>query len=168
MRTVSDNEIFVAVEICDKLDFFYGQRAGRELWSTKPIDIQNKDIEQFSKDIALLKDVLCKQKSLIEAQKMDNEQLQSDIINAISNNDHMLMLYKEEKREVEHAKEKLIKYFKERKRVRIELTKEFIKRFEKKIKDVNFSIGQAWEIKCALKEVEEEMAGDSNDHTESI
>ena len=100
---VSDNEFFVAVDICDKFDFFQGQRAGRELWSKKPVDIQNEDIEQFSKDVAFLKGVLCKQKSLIEAQKMDIEQLRSDIINAICNSDHVAMLYEEEKRMVEHA-----------------------------------------------------------------
>lgn len=35
-----------------------------------------------------------------------------------------------------------------------------LKRFEKKIKDVNFTIGQTWEIQCALKDVLKEMAGD--------
>lgn len=100
---VTDNEFIVAVDICDKFDFFQGQRAGRELWSEKPVEIQNKDIEQFSKDVAFLKGVLCKQKSLIEAQKMDIEQLRSDIINAICNSDHVAMLYEEEKRMMEHA-----------------------------------------------------------------
>ena len=37
---------------------------------------------------------------------------------------------------------------------------EFIKRFEKKIKDVKFTIGQSWEIQSALKEVEKEMVGE--------
>lgn len=100
---MTDNEFFVAVDICDKFDFFQGQRAGRELWSEKPVEIQNEDIEQFSKDVAFLKGVLCKQKSLIEAQKMDIEQLRSDIINAICNSEHVAMLYEEEKRMVEHA-----------------------------------------------------------------
>lgn len=40
--------------------------------------------------------------------------------------------------------------------------KEFIKRFEKKIKDVKFTIGQTREIQSALKAVEKEMAGASD------
>lgn len=27
-----------AIEILDKWEFFYGQRAGRELWADKPVD----------------------------------------------------------------------------------------------------------------------------------
>ena len=41
-----------------------------------------------------------------------------------------------------------------------EPVQEFIKRFEKKIKDVKFTIGQTWEIQSALKEVEKEMVGE--------
>jgi hypothetical protein len=33
-----------------------------------------------------------------------------------------------------------------------------LKRFEKEIKDVQFTIGQTWEIQCALKDVLKEMA----------
>ena len=33
-----------------------------------------------------------------------------------------------------------------------EAIKEFIKRFEKNIKDVKFTIGQTWEIQCAIKQ----------------
>ena len=38
-------------EILDKMQFFGGQRAGRELWMDKPKDIQDADIESFNKDI---------------------------------------------------------------------------------------------------------------------
>lgn len=38
-----------------------------------------------------------------------------------------------------------------------EAIKEFIKKFEKKIKDVKFTMGQTWEIKCALKQTLKEM-----------
>lgn len=47
-----------ALETLEKLDFFYGQRAGRELWNEKPVDVQNEDIKNFSKDIAFLKDLI--------------------------------------------------------------------------------------------------------------
>jgi len=43
-----------AIEILDKFDFFYGQRAGRELWNDKPYDVQEKDIAAFSRDCSLL------------------------------------------------------------------------------------------------------------------
>lgn len=43
-----------AREILERFDFFGGQRAGRELWNDKPKDIQDKDIEAFSRDCKLL------------------------------------------------------------------------------------------------------------------
>ena len=42
-------------DILDKMDFFQGQRAGRELWNDKPFDVQEQDIANFSRDIALIK-----------------------------------------------------------------------------------------------------------------
>ena len=39
-----------AIDILEKFDFFQGQRAGRELQNDKPKDIQDKDIEDFSRD----------------------------------------------------------------------------------------------------------------------
>ena len=47
-----------ALEILYKIQFFYGQRAGRELWADKPIDVQNKDIENFNRDIELDYEIL--------------------------------------------------------------------------------------------------------------
>ena len=43
-----------AIDILEKFDFFQGQRAGRELWSDKPKDVQDKDIVDFSRDCRLL------------------------------------------------------------------------------------------------------------------
>ena len=63
---MTDNEIIKANDILDKLDFFGGQRVGRELWFEKPFDVQNEDIEDFSKDIAFLKDFINRQKAEIE------------------------------------------------------------------------------------------------------
>ena len=47
-----------AIEILDKLDFFQGQRAGRELWSEKPFNMQEQDIEDFKRNVALLKEYI--------------------------------------------------------------------------------------------------------------
>lgn len=47
-----------AIDILDKFDFFEGQRAGRELWGSKPPDIQEQDIKSFSRDVALLKEYI--------------------------------------------------------------------------------------------------------------
>ncbi len=47
-----------AIDILEKFDFFQGQRAGRELWCSKPIDVQEQDIANFSRDVALLKDYI--------------------------------------------------------------------------------------------------------------
>ena len=46
------------LDILDKLEFFYGQRSGRELWNDKPIDVQNEDIENFNRDIQKIRDYI--------------------------------------------------------------------------------------------------------------
>lgn len=45
-------------EILDKWEFFYGQRAGRELWADKPKEIQDKDIAAFNRDIQIVRNAV--------------------------------------------------------------------------------------------------------------
>ena len=59
----------------------------------------------------------------------------------------------------EISKQKLLSCFKTAKS---EAIKEFAERFEKKIKDVEFTIGQTWEIQCALKQTLKEMTESVN------
>lgn len=44
-----------ALEILSKMEFFGGQRSGRELWSEKPREVQDKDIADFNRDIEILR-----------------------------------------------------------------------------------------------------------------
>lgn len=43
-----------ANDILEKLSFFCGQRAGRELWNDKPREVQDEDIASFNKDMDFL------------------------------------------------------------------------------------------------------------------
>lgn len=45
-------------DILAKWEFFYGQRAGRELWAEKPKEVQDKDIEDFCRDLSLVRSAL--------------------------------------------------------------------------------------------------------------
>ena len=63
---MKDNDVIKALDILERFDFFGGQRAGRELWSEKPVDIQNEDIKRFSEDIAFLKGFINCQKAEIK------------------------------------------------------------------------------------------------------
>lgn len=54
-------EIDECLSILDKMEFFQGQRAGRELWFDKPKNIQDEDIENFNRDISILKEYILKQ-----------------------------------------------------------------------------------------------------------
>ena len=47
-----------AIDILDKIDFFQGQRAGRELWNERPRDVQELDLRNFQRDVALLKEYI--------------------------------------------------------------------------------------------------------------
>ena len=53
-------ELEKALEILNKLSFFGGQRAGRELWNEKPIEVQDEDIASFDRDIEYLRDFIRK------------------------------------------------------------------------------------------------------------
>lgn len=55
-----------AIDILERFDSSQGQRAGRELWNVKPLDVQEQDIAIFSRDVALLKDYI---KELTEKNK---------------------------------------------------------------------------------------------------
>ena len=55
---MNSKEIFKCLELLDKFQFFQGQRAGRELWNDKPVEIQNEDIKNFNKDIEFIRNVL--------------------------------------------------------------------------------------------------------------
>lgn len=39
------------LNILSKWDLFFGQRAGRELWADKPREVQDQDIENFTRDM---------------------------------------------------------------------------------------------------------------------
>lgn len=47
-----------ALDILAKWEFFYGQRAGRELWADKSKEVQDKDIADFNRDIQIVRSAL--------------------------------------------------------------------------------------------------------------
>ena len=53
-------ELTKAMEILDKISFFGGQRAGRELWNDKPREVQDEDIANFNRDVEQLRDFICR------------------------------------------------------------------------------------------------------------
>ena len=44
-----------ALDILNKWQFFYGQRAGRELWAHKPKEVQDQDIADFNRDVEIVR-----------------------------------------------------------------------------------------------------------------
>ena len=47
-----------AKDILSKWQFFYGQRAGRELWADKPRAVQDQDIADFNRDVEIVRSAL--------------------------------------------------------------------------------------------------------------
>lgn len=45
-------------DILAKMEFFQGQRAGRELWNDKPKEVQDQDIADFVRDIKYIRSYL--------------------------------------------------------------------------------------------------------------
>lgn len=55
MNEIKRREI---ADILDKMQFFQGQRAGRELWFDKPTEVQEQDCENFTRDIRMIRDYI--------------------------------------------------------------------------------------------------------------
>lgn len=66
-----DTDFRRAIEILDKLSFFGGQRAGREMWNDKPREVQDEDIASFNRDIEWLRDFIRKHMTESETEKPD-------------------------------------------------------------------------------------------------
>lgn len=47
-----------ALDILEKIKFFQGQRAGRELWGDKPKEVQDQDIKDFVDNVDYVKDII--------------------------------------------------------------------------------------------------------------
>ena len=118
---MTDEQIIKAWDILAKIDFFGGQRAGRELWSDKPVDVQNEDLKNFSEDVAFIKDFINRQKAEIERlQKiivgfMDEVGTWSNKYDVDISNIHKLPLLAKEDWNIRHKiKSEAIKEFAER------------------------------------------------------
>lgn len=46
------------IDILEKWSFFFGQRAGRELWGDKPKEVQDQDIADFNRDMNTVRSAL--------------------------------------------------------------------------------------------------------------
>ena len=64
-KRMTDKEIIAAKDILDFFDFF-NQRAGRELWSDKPREVQEEDIAIFTHKVKVLRDFINRQQAEIE------------------------------------------------------------------------------------------------------
>lgn len=112
---MTDNEIISALEVFLKATRISGEQyidiSAETLAGT--LDFINRlqaDKEALIAGQETLQKALAKKNAKIEALQMDNAQLQSDIINANQNLDHINGLYEAEKTRAEKAKEKCI-YF---------------------------------------------------------
>lgn len=79
-------ELTKAMEILDKISFFGGQRAGRELWNDKPREVQDEDIANFNRDIEYLRDFIRKHMNdgWISVEERLPEEAGTYIINALT------------------------------------------------------------------------------------
>ena len=111
---MTDNEIVKAMDILEKHEFFGGQRAGRELWSKKPVDVQDRDVEDFAKDIAYIKDLINRQKAEIERLQCEIKEKTETIVFLKDQVVGWSIDFRNIKNKVETAKAEAIKEFAER------------------------------------------------------
>ncbi len=131
---LTDKEIIKAKEILDFFDFF-NQRAGRELWSEKPFDIQNEDIAIFSYKVRFLKDLINRQQEEIEELKHEREVLIEDIHHSADQINEQIEEIEKQKRKtdvvIENYQNLCDRY--------VEARAEAIKEFADKLADVFYS-----------------------------
>ena len=78
-RELKHEDVMRAFDILDKMAFFQGQRAGRELWNDKPYEVQEQDIADFSQGIATVKKVIEEAISLHREKDAEIERLNAKI-----------------------------------------------------------------------------------------
>lgn len=62
-----------AIEILDKMEFFQGQRARRELCADKPTEVQDEDIANFCRDLGLVREALERTRWIPCSERMPDE-----------------------------------------------------------------------------------------------
>ena len=80
MNEMKPEDVMRALDILDKMDFFQGQRAGRELWNEKPFEVQEQDIADFSQGIEFVKNLITNALALLREKDAEIERL-TEIIN---------------------------------------------------------------------------------------
>lgn len=99
-----------ALDILDRMDFFQGQRAGRELWNEKSRYVQEIDLQIFREDVAELKAYIADVAPRAEVDRLERLRAElskevADLQDAIKcekeTNDHLCEEYMSAMREVE-------------------------------------------------------------------
>ena len=150
---MTDNEIIKALEDLLELMLHEG-------------DLQRASI------ISKALDLINRQKAEIERLQMDNKQLQSDVINANQNWDHIKGLWECEKEKVESAKQKVICACKMLKTAKSEAYKECLAKVKNYIKThcnpygkPDFDYDTSIKILNFIDNLVKEMAGENNGTT---
>lgn len=88
------------MEILDKMQFFGGQRAGRELWADKPTDVQDADIDSFNENIEAIRDYIHQLEAQVPRWISVEERLPGDQRSILTVNGHgeirMMALWKKD------------------------------------------------------------------------
>jgi hypothetical protein len=79
MNELKPEDVLKAWDILDKMDFFQGQRAGRELWLEKPFEVQEQDIADFSQGVAFLKNLIADALALLREKDAHIKELEEAV-----------------------------------------------------------------------------------------
>jgi hypothetical protein len=90
MNEMKPEDVMKALDILDKMNFFQGQRAGRELWFEKPFEVQEQDIADFSQGIAFLKNLIEDALALLREKDARIKHLEKTMKESILSNTELL------------------------------------------------------------------------------
>ena len=187
MNEMKPEDVMMALDILDKMDFFQGQRAGRELWNDKPYEVQEQDIADFSQGIATVKKViedalalLREKDALIAELTQTNAEKDKDVSHwelltnsAIAAVKRQSARIKEKDSEIDWLKLEIqarvshIKFLqKEREDARAKAITEFAELMKKEVNGNQFSTYRGTEVRKVIDQIAKEMKGEENGGTD--
>ena len=75
MSEIKTSEV---LDILEKLQFFQGQRAGRELWLDKPPVVQEQDLDNFNRDIEKIRSYIQAKNNMMQeiVERLEEEKVE--------------------------------------------------------------------------------------------
>lgn len=147
------------MDILEKMDFFQGQRAGRELWHEKPFEVQEQDIADFSRDVSTIKLFI----NIVLSQLREKDALIEDYRQELG---RTRVALNDARRDCAVAEQNHYECKKELETARAEAITEFAERLKKGLLRIPKHYFNLAEVESGIDYIEKEMKGATDGETD--